>query len=190
MTITGKMAAYVLFLTACLACSGPRMEAPEHPLPEAAAVTAAPLPTIPYAIQAGAFSTAERAEAYALRLQRRGLDAYYTIDEDGLFKVRFDRFATREAALQRAGELAAQGIIRDFYVVQPLSERPPFSGPASWRPGGSSGIFTSFSPCPIAARPTRRRNCAPIWCRRRAVSSARPIAGVRLRRRTVSTAAV
>ena len=123
MTITGKMAAYVLLLTACLACSGPRMEAPERPLPEAAVVTAPPLPTIPYAIQAGAFSTAERAEAYALRLQRRGLDAYYTIDEDGLFKVRFDRFATREAALQRAGELAARGIIRDFYVVQPLSDR-------------------------------------------------------------------
>lgn len=135
MTIAKQLAAIFLLLSGCLACSGPHLAAPERPLPEAAAVTAAPLPTIPYAIQAGAFSTAERAEAYALRLQRRGVEAYYTIDEDGLFKVRFERFANREAALQRAEALAAEGLIGDFFIVRPLSGRPSADPAAELRAG-------------------------------------------------------
>jgi hypothetical protein len=77
------------------------------------------LPTIDYTIQVGAFSTAERAAAYASGLIRRGLDAYYFIDGDGLFKVRFERFDLREAAWQRAATLQALAHIDDFFIVQP-----------------------------------------------------------------------
>ena len=77
------------------------------------------LPTISYTIQLGAFSSVERAAHYADQLQAAGLDAYYFIDDDGLCKVRFERFDTRAAARKRAAVLQAKGVIGDFYVVQP-----------------------------------------------------------------------
>ena len=67
----------------------------------------------------GAFSTVERASDYADRLAAYGLDTYYFIDTDGLCKVRFDRFATKAEARRRALVLQQNGLIDDFYVVQP-----------------------------------------------------------------------
>lgn len=101
--------------------------------PEEPAVGAAPpeiehqppqLPTIQFTIQVGAFSTVPRAAAYADRLEERGLEAYYFIDDDNLCKVRFERFDDKEAARIRALELQAGGLISDFYIVQPRSDRP------------------------------------------------------------------
>jgi len=77
------------------------------------------LPAIRYTVQAGAFSTAERAERYAAALNADGLDAYYFIDTDGLYKVRFERYDTRTAARRRAEELKSRGIIDSYYIVRP-----------------------------------------------------------------------
>lgn len=77
------------------------------------------LPTIHFTIQVGAFSTAERAAHFAVLMQNIGLDAYYFIDGDGLYKVRFERFADKEAARRRAFQLKARGKIDDFYLVHP-----------------------------------------------------------------------
>ncbi|MEJ2662308.1 MAG: NlpC/P60 family protein [Desulfobacteraceae bacterium] len=77
------------------------------------------LPGIQYTLQVGAFSAMERAAAFASELNQKGLDAYYFIDEDGLSKVRFERFDSREAACQRAFRLQALGWIDDFFVIQP-----------------------------------------------------------------------
>lgn len=82
----------------------------------------APIPKlaeIQYTIQAGAFSTSARAAAYADRLQASGLDAYYFIDMDYLYKVRLERFNTREAALKRAMDLKNRALIDDFFIVHP-----------------------------------------------------------------------
>ena len=81
------------------------------------------LASIQYTIQVGAFSTTERAAAYAARLMQKGLDAYSFIDEDGLYKVRFERFETKEAARQRASELQALSWIDDFFIAQPVLHR-------------------------------------------------------------------
>lgn len=81
------------------------------------------VPTIAYAIQVGAFSTAQRASAYAVQLQGRGLDTYYVIDDDGLFKVRFGRFGTHEKAVRQGDLLKAEGAIDSFFIVEPLPDQ-------------------------------------------------------------------
>jgi hypothetical protein len=80
---------------------------------------ASSLPAIAFTIQVGAFSTTERAARYADRLAAYGLDTYYFIDTDGLCKVRFDRFDTKELARERAVQLQARGVIEGFYIVRP-----------------------------------------------------------------------
>lgn len=77
------------------------------------------LPAIAFTIQVGAFSTPDRAARYMEALQADGLDAYYFIDTDGLSKVRFERFDTREAAHERAMALRAMGIIQDYFIARP-----------------------------------------------------------------------
>jgi hypothetical protein len=96
------------------ACSTPK---PLPTEPDSGSTAAAKLPHIRNTIQVGAFSTSERAERYARRLQASGLDAFYMIDADGLYKVRFERFETIEAARGRAEVLRSRGIIGDYFIV-------------------------------------------------------------------------
>lgn len=115
----------VLPLLVVAACAAPRVAPPPSaPLPGGGAR----LPAIQFTIQVGAFSTTERAAAYADRLGAGGLDAYYFIDADGLCKVRFARFRTREEARSYAAGLQARGVIENFYIVQPRPE-PRFTDP-------------------------------------------------------------
>ena len=125
-----RLAVFVSFFVT--ACVGPTVidtlpEAPNPPgqpsalSPEAGAVRS-DLPAIQYTIQVGAFTTTGRAAAYATELIRKGLDAYYFIDTDGLCKVRFERFDTKEAARQRAAELQAKRYIGEFFIVQPRTD--------------------------------------------------------------------
>ena len=101
---------------------------PQTPPAETAALPPAPgphqLPSIQFTIQVGAFSTAARAAAYADFLEAKGLDAYYFIDSDHLSKVRFEQFDSKGAARARAMELQANGLITDFYIVQPRADKP------------------------------------------------------------------
>ena len=76
--------------------------------------------TIGFTIQVGAFASERNASSYARLLQSQGLDAYHFIDTDGLYKVRFDRFTTKEAALNRAQSLQSDGIIQVYYIVRGL----------------------------------------------------------------------
>jgi hypothetical protein len=93
----------------------------ETPAPSTRPTRSVKLPGIQFAIQVGAFSTAERAADYAAGLIQHGVDAYYFIDEDGLCKVRFERFDSWEAARQRAFRLQALGWIEDFFIVRPVA---------------------------------------------------------------------
>ncbi len=87
-----------------------------HPAPEPVKPM---LPAIAFTIQVGAFSTPDRAARYMATLQANSLDAYYFIDTDGLCKVRFERFDTREAAHERAMALQTLGIIQDYFIARP-----------------------------------------------------------------------
>jgi hypothetical protein len=72
-----------------------------------------------YAIQAGAFSSAQNASRLTESLRRKGIDAYYFVFRTGLYKVRFGNFPSEDAARKKAGELIAADIIEEFYIIRP-----------------------------------------------------------------------
>lgn len=119
----------ILAITACgrhvkPSLSTPRAPAPVPPPPPSLPpVAPLALPRIQFTIQVGAFSTSARAAAYADYLQVAGLDAYYFIDVDHLYKVRLERFETREAALARALDLQARALVEDFFIIHPQTDR-------------------------------------------------------------------
>lgn len=123
----GNLMLGLLLLLVLASCATPAAIPPKPGMPTSSAgssrlagkTAGTRLITIPFTIQVGAFSTTARAARYAERLNAHGLDAYYFIDSDGLCKVRFERFLTKEDALFRAAELQAKGYIDAYYVVQP-----------------------------------------------------------------------
>lgn len=72
-----------------------------------------------FTIQAGAFARAENAARLTEGLRSRGLNATYFKAREGLYKVRFGNFSTREAARDRAESLRRSGVIEEFYIVAP-----------------------------------------------------------------------
>ena len=78
-----------------------------------------PLEMMGYTIQAGAFAKVENAVRLTETLKARGLDSTYFKVADGLFKVRFGNYPTKEMARQRAQNLKEAGIIQEFYIVRP-----------------------------------------------------------------------
>jgi hypothetical protein len=82
-------------------------------------VSAKSLELMGFTIQAGAFAKVENAVRLTEILKDRGLDATYFVAADGLFKVRFGNYSTKEMARQRAQRLRDAGVIEEFYIVQP-----------------------------------------------------------------------
>jgi cell wall-associated NlpC family hydrolase len=74
-----------------------------------------------WAIQAGAFRSAENAARLADVLAEQGLGATYFKDRDGLHKVRFGDFKDRESARKRAETLSSRGTLEAYYLVAPES---------------------------------------------------------------------
>ena len=77
------------------------------------------LPRLAYGIQAGAFARVENAAHLTRSLQQKGLNATYFVAAQGLYKVRFGNFPSREQARVRAEDLRARGVIDEFYIVAP-----------------------------------------------------------------------
>jgi hypothetical protein len=72
-----------------------------------------------YSIQIGAFSNLRNAVRATENLQKMGLDAYYFIHKEGLYKVRFGDFPTRSKALIKAEKLRSSRMIDAYYIVKP-----------------------------------------------------------------------
>lgn len=72
-----------------------------------------------YTIQAGAFANVDNAVRLTEKLKNQNLDATYFKAGDGLFKVRFGNFTSKEKARRRALSLRQSGVIEDFYIVRP-----------------------------------------------------------------------
>jgi hypothetical protein len=72
-----------------------------------------------YTIQAGAFAQVEHAVRLTVKLKGQGLDATYFKASDGLFKVRFGNFSSKDSARLRGQSLQRAGMIEEFYVVLP-----------------------------------------------------------------------
>ncbi len=77
------------------------------------------LPMLGISIQAGAFANLDNAVRLTELLQSRGLEATFFRDDDGLFKVRFGNFPSREAAQRRALDLQRDGMLEVFCIVGP-----------------------------------------------------------------------
>jgi cell wall-associated NlpC family hydrolase len=84
---------------------------------------AKPLARLGYTIQVGAFAQVENAARLSESLQVQGLEATYYASAQGLYRVRFGDFPTKEAARIKAESLRSAGVIREFYLVAP--EEPP-----------------------------------------------------------------
>jgi cell wall-associated NlpC family hydrolase len=120
---------YLTLLTglwAIYACAAPRSQSTR--------MAAEPLlPVIDFTIQVGAFSTPQRAARYAQRMRQKNLDAYYFIDADNLYKVRFGRYESKQAARSHARQLQMQADIEDYYIVRPRVAGSHSHGPADLR---------------------------------------------------------
>jgi len=78
-----------------------------------------PLAMMGHTIQAGAFARVENAVRLTEKLKSQGLDATYFKTSDGLFKVRFGNFTSKEQARIQALSLQKEGVIEEFYIVLP-----------------------------------------------------------------------
>jgi len=78
-----------------------------------------PLAMMGHTIQAGAFARVENAVRLTEKLKGQGLEATYFKAADGLFKVRFGNFVSRDQAKLRAQSLQKAGVIEEYYVVVP-----------------------------------------------------------------------
>lgn len=136
---TGPSAAALLMLAACT--RAPRRYV-ERPPASRAAVRI--LPRLGYTLQAGAFAKVENAARFAQALQAQGLEAAYYASGDGLYRVRFGDFATREAARARGEALKAAGVIEAFWVVAPDGSAPGASGHPRIHPEDERGLRASL----------------------------------------------
>lgn len=110
--------------------AGPALEEAARPAPPGP--SSAALARMGYTIQVGAFAVLDNARALAEALTARGLDAFYFPSGTGLFKVRFGNFPSREAALEKARALKADGRIGDYFIVGPADyavTRPSLTKP-------------------------------------------------------------
>lgn len=101
----------LLVLSGCL--RSPRPAEAAHALP------VHPLPQLGFTIQVGAFAQVDNAARLSESLQAQGLEATYYASAQGLYRVRFGNFPTKEAARVRAEALRAAGAIQEFYLVPP-----------------------------------------------------------------------
>ena len=126
-------------------CGRPPRSAPERPLPRVEpTLKAKPLPRLGFALQAGAFAKAENAARFSEALQAQGLEATYYASGDGLYRVRFGDFNTREKAREKGVALKAAGVIEAYWVVAPDGSAPAAPGAILTRPGDERGLRGSL----------------------------------------------
>jgi hypothetical protein len=72
-----------------------------------------------YTVQVGAFSNLTNAVRLSETLVQRDLNAYYFIHREGLYKVRFGNFISKESARKTAEDLHSLGVIDEYFIVGP-----------------------------------------------------------------------
>lgn len=76
-------------------------------------------PLVGFTIQAGAFADINNASLFTASLEQKGIDATFFRDADGLYKVRFGAFSSKQLAVRKAEKLKQAGLIDSFYIVSP-----------------------------------------------------------------------
>ncbi|WP_244151855.1 C40 family peptidase [Malonomonas rubra] len=72
-----------------------------------------------FSVQVGAFGQLDNAVRLEAKLKEQGVDAYYFLHEEGLYKVRFGNHNEYAAARNEAERLQAMDIIDRFFIVIP-----------------------------------------------------------------------
>jgi len=120
---------------------------PPHPVPESRISkpsVAKALPRLGFTLQAGAFAKVENAARFAESLQAQGLEAAFYASGDGLFRVRFGDFATKDKARTRGEALKRGGVIEAYWVVAPDGSAPGAAGRVRFRPSDERGLRASL----------------------------------------------
>jgi cell wall-associated NlpC family hydrolase len=137
-----RLVSAVAALLLMAGCSRAPRPVPDRQVPRATAVR--PLARLGYTLQAGAFAKAENAARFSESLQAQGLEAAYYASGEGLYRVRFGNFATRERARARGEDLKAAGVIEAFWVVAPDGSAPGAGGQIRTRPSDEPGLRASL----------------------------------------------
>jgi cell wall-associated NlpC family hydrolase len=132
----------VAVLVLMSACSRPPRPVPDRRTPAPSVARA--LPRLGYTLQAGAFAKAENAARFSESLQAQGLEATYYASGDGLYRVRFGDFVSKENARTKGEALRSARIIEAFWVVAPDGSAPGASGKIRLRPTEEGGLRASL----------------------------------------------
>jgi hypothetical protein len=72
-----------------------------------------------YSIQVGAFGNVANAANYTDKLVAAGVDAYFFLDDSGLYKVRIGDFPSYDRAVRYAVNLRTRNQIEDYFIIRP-----------------------------------------------------------------------
>jgi cell wall-associated NlpC family hydrolase len=72
-----------------------------------------------YSIQVGAFSAVKNAERLTVKLQARGIEAFYFRKDSGVYVVRFGDYRGRAEAKKGAEKLVAEKLIESYFIASP-----------------------------------------------------------------------
>lgn len=72
-----------------------------------------------YSIQVGAFSDVRNAERLTIKLQGKGIEAFYFRKDNGVYVVRFGDYPAREKARKAAEKLVAEKLVDSYFIASP-----------------------------------------------------------------------
>lgn len=72
-----------------------------------------------YSIQVGAFSDVKNAERLTVKLQTKGIEAFYFRKDSGVYVVRFGDYRGRAEARKSAEKLVAEKLVESYFIASP-----------------------------------------------------------------------
>lgn len=91
-----------------------------------------------YSIQVGAFSDVRNAERMTIKLQGKGIEAFYFRKDNGVYVVRFGDYPLRDQARKAAEKLVAEKLVESYFIASPDAVFPKISKGDSPRPAEKS----------------------------------------------------
>ncbi len=137
-----RVALSLLLVLACSRSPGPLPQ--RRPVVAPTGTAARPIPRLGYSLQAGAFAKVENAARLSGKLQAQGLEATYYASGDGLYRVRFGDFLTRDKARSEGESLKQAGTLESYWVVAPDGSAPGAGGLAHIHPKDIGGLRASL----------------------------------------------
>lgn len=72
-----------------------------------------------YSIQVGAFADVKNAERLTVKLQSKGIEAFYFRKDNGVYVVRFGDYPSRDRAKKAAEKLIAEKLAESYFIASP-----------------------------------------------------------------------